>query len=99
MKRQRKRTHISAHEGSTGGMPAIHSIYEIKTIAHPIEQCSLYALPSNSVRIVGSRVGVGLEVQRRENEAGSHAIKISAGRTSGLAYMPLASRQRGNSAC
>lgn len=58
MKRQRKRTHLSAHEGSTGGMPAIHSIYEIKTIAHPIEQCSLYALPSNSVRIVGSRVGV-----------------------------------------
>lgn len=26
MKGQRKRTHISAHEGPTGGMPASHSI-------------------------------------------------------------------------
>lgn len=58
MKGQRKRTHICAHAGATGGMQACHSIYDFKATTRPIKQCSLDALPSNSVRIVGSRAGV-----------------------------------------
>lgn len=67
MKGQRRRTHISAHEGSTGGMPACHSIYHFKATAHPIKQCSLYALPSKSVRNVGSRAGVLHITEGRED--------------------------------